>query len=239
MIDRLGTWGESHSRRRGETLQCSSSVNKQQEALLGAAKGMQCWLWQLSPQGGGLSHKLIERSHMIGEFHLEPSRYIKPHRNEEFTEVPLHFPKSPQITCVIVTPLPTAPPPMHLSPWNSWAKLCLCSSWFNYHNLLSPFFFFSPSKHVTHILLPFWFARSQKHEHLSYTATISDDVICNIFNVKRSTKESRESYKWWLKMIKNWKHEKIFYFHLAALIYWPTNFKCNVTFLHFFSPPSS
>lgn len=76
---------------------------------------MQYWLWQLSPQGGGLSHKLIERSHMIGEFHLEPSRYIKPHRNEEYTEVPVHFPKSPQITCVIVT-LPTSPPPLHLSP---------------------------------------------------------------------------------------------------------------------------
>ncbi len=109
MIDRLSTWGESHSCGRGETLQCSSSVNKQQGALLEAAKGMRYWLWQLSPQGDGLSHKLIERSHMIGEFHLEPSRYIKPHRNEEFTEVPLHFPKSPQITCVIVTLCPLLP----------------------------------------------------------------------------------------------------------------------------------
>lgn len=69
-------------------------------------RGMQDWLSQLSPQGGGLSHKLIEHSHMIGEFHLEPSRYIKPYRNEEFTEVPLYFPKSPQITCVIVTLCP-------------------------------------------------------------------------------------------------------------------------------------
>ncbi|KAK9523754.1 hypothetical protein VZT92_017655 [Zoarces viviparus] len=74
---------------------------------------MQHRLWQLSPHGGGLSHKLIEHSHMIGEFHLEPSRYIKPHRNEEFTEVRLHFPKRLQITCVIV-PLPTVSPPMHL-----------------------------------------------------------------------------------------------------------------------------
>lgn len=90
-------------------LQCGSSVNKQQEALLEAAKGMQHWLWQLSPQGGGPSHKLIECSHMIGEFHLEPSRYIKPHRNGEFTEVPLHFPKSPQITCVIVGLCPLLP----------------------------------------------------------------------------------------------------------------------------------
>lgn len=39
MIDRLSTWGESHRRGRGETLPCSSSVNKQQEALLEAAKG--------------------------------------------------------------------------------------------------------------------------------------------------------------------------------------------------------
>lgn len=39
MIDRLGTWGESQSSGCGETLQCSSSVNKQQEALLEAAKG--------------------------------------------------------------------------------------------------------------------------------------------------------------------------------------------------------
>lgn len=85
------------------------SISKQQDALLGAAEEMQYWLWQLFPQGGGLSHKLIERSHMIGEFHLEPSRYIKPHRNEEFTEVPLHFPKSPQITCVIVTLCPLLP----------------------------------------------------------------------------------------------------------------------------------
>lgn len=72
-------------------------------------RGMQHWLSQLSPQGGGLSHKLIEHSHMIGEFHLEPSRYIKPYRNEEFTEVPLYFPKSPQITCLIVTLCPLLP----------------------------------------------------------------------------------------------------------------------------------
>lgn len=101
MIDRLGTRGEA-----AETLQCSSSVNKQREALLEAAKGMQHWLWQLSPQGGGLSHKLIEHSHLIRQFHLEPSRYIKPHWNEEFTEVPLHSPRSPQITCLIVRPCP-------------------------------------------------------------------------------------------------------------------------------------
>jgi len=90
-------------------LQSGHSVNKHREALLEAARGMQQWLWQLSPQGGGLSHKLIERSHMIVEFHLEPSRYIKPHRNEEFRGVPFHFPKSPHITCMIVTLCPLLP----------------------------------------------------------------------------------------------------------------------------------
>lgn len=87
---------------------------------------MQLWLWQLPPQGGSLSLKLIERSHMIGEFHLEPSRYIKPHRNEEFAEVPLHFPKSPQITCVIVT-LPAARLPLLLPPRSCWASCSSCS----------------------------------------------------------------------------------------------------------------
>lgn len=57
---------------------------------------MQRWLRQLLPQGGGLSHKLIERSHMIREFHLEPSRYMKPHRNEEITEVPSTSPRVPK-----------------------------------------------------------------------------------------------------------------------------------------------
>lgn len=68
MIDGFGSWGESRGGGYTETLQYGSSVNKQQDALLVAAKGMQQWLWQLSPQGGGLSHKLIQRSHMIGSF---------------------------------------------------------------------------------------------------------------------------------------------------------------------------
>lgn len=110
---------------------CSSSVNKQQEAFRWKLQkgGMQHWLWQLSPQGGGLSHKLIERSHMIGEFHLEPSRYIKPHRNEEFTEVPPPLPQeSPNNLCDCNT-LPTAAPPTYAPPslkllgWQGFAHL--------------------------------------------------------------------------------------------------------------------
>lgn len=129
-------------------MQCSSSVNKQQEALLEAAKGMRYWLWQLSPQGGGLSHKLIERSHMIGEFHLEPSRYIKPHRNEEFTEVPLYFPKSPQITCVFVRLCPLLP---HLCTYHLKDPGMLIL--FQLPQLI--FSFFPPpfKKCVTHVLL--------------------------------------------------------------------------------------
>lgn len=107
MIDGLGA--QSESRSPGNIAVQPLSQQATRSFCWKLQEGMQQRLWQLSPQGGGLSYKLIERSHMIAEFHLEPSRYIKLHRNEKFTEVPLHFPKSPHITCVIVTLSPLLP----------------------------------------------------------------------------------------------------------------------------------
>lgn len=184
MIDHPGTWVVSQSCVHGETLHCGPSVNKQHESLLEAAKGMLHWLWQLSPQGGGLNHKLTERSHMIGEFHLEPSRYIKPHRNEEFTEVPIYSPRSPQITCMIVT---LCPLPAHLLSPHSLKllgkALPILIRVTTTCRLL-----------VTFTVAPFVCIVNKIHLRFSWNTDNLCNMLCNIFSVKSSTEESRESY---------------------------------------------
>lgn len=202
MIDRLSTWGESHSRRRGETLQYSSSVNKQAtrrfagscrgDAVLAvAALSPRRWpepqINRALPHDRGVSFGTVT-------LHKAPQKW-----GVHWGPPPLPQ-ESPNNLCDCNT-LPTTPPACAPLPWNSQERLR--SSWFNYHDLLFPLFPFKVCH--TYPVAPLVCKLVKTWASLKYCYKVSDVIQY----VKSSAKEFRKCCRTvqlgHLSQINNWK----------------------------------